>query len=140
MEVGHLLLLLIHLRPFPVFTLPGCGETPLLLLGVPPLGALPAGGRRPTVAAQLGGGAGPPPSPGPHQQGVGPPAMAHLLLPHPGRAATQSKGASHLVESPTHKDAFQGAKLVQRHWQTASHSIFLMQISPPGQSVCPAEF
>lgn len=68
-------------------SLPGCGATPLLLPGVPPLGPVPAGGRRPAVAAQPGGGAGPPASPGPHQQGAGPPAVAHLLLPHPGRAA-----------------------------------------------------
>lgn len=70
----------------PVFTPPGCCATPLLLPGVPALGPVPAGGRRPAVAAQLGGGAGPPASPGPHQQGAGPPAVAHLVLPHPGRA------------------------------------------------------
>lgn len=85
--LSKLLLAFIHMLFFFFSYLPGCGTTPLLLPGVPPLGPVPAGGRRPAVAAQPGGGAGPPASPGPHQQGAGPPAVAHLLLPHPGRAA-----------------------------------------------------
>lgn len=71
-------------KKITLFFFSGRRTTSLQLPGVPALGPVPEGGRGPSLVAGFGSSAPSPPPSRPHQQGAGPPALAHHLLPHPG--------------------------------------------------------